>query len=73
MESDKEILVDNVREWIKIDEEIKVIQKTAREMRKRKKGITENLIKIMKKNEIEYLDVKNDTLEYTKKCNQKRT
>lgn len=71
MENQKEILIENVREWIKIDEDVKALQKNARDLRKRKKEITDNLIKIMKQNEIEYLDVKNDTLEYTKNITKK--
>ena len=72
MDEQKEILIDNVKEWISIDEEIKQLQKLSREKRKRKKEITDALLVIMKQNEIEYVDIgKNDTLEYSKNITKK--
>lgn len=63
---DKEHIVENIKEWIQIDNELKEIARVAKERRQRKKELTSNLVDIMKNNEIDCFDVKNDKLIYTK-------
>ena len=53
----KEDLVNHIKEWIKVDEEMKVLQKEMKERRKIKKELTEMLVEIMKTNEIDCFDI----------------
>lgn len=62
---DKEKLIENVREWIGIDNEIKQLQKIIKEKRKEKKGLTENLVNVMKTNDIQCFDISDGKLMYT--------
>jgi hypothetical protein len=62
---EKEQLVSNVKEWIGIDEEMKQLQSMLREKRKRKKELTDELVNVMKQNEIECFDIKNGQLLYS--------
>ena len=61
-----EVIVNNVRGWLSIEEEIKELQKIIREKKKEKKVITENLVEIMKENEIDCFDITDGKLVYTK-------
>ena len=54
---EKEALIQNVRDWINIDNEIKKLQKIIREKRKEKKSLTEGLVDVMKSNDIECFDI----------------
>ena len=62
----QEELIKSVKGWLTIDEEIKELQKTIREKRKDKKIFTENLVNIMKENEIDCFDITDGKLLYTK-------
>ena len=59
-------LVENIKEWIGVDVELKKIQKRAKELRASKKLYTVKLVDIMKTNEIDCFDVNNGKLIYTK-------
>lgn len=63
---DKELLVESIKEWIQIDNELKEISKIAKERRERKKELTNSLVDVMKTNEVDCFDVKDDKLIYTK-------
>lgn len=56
----KELIVDSIKEWIKIDNELKEIQRAAKERRARKKEITNVLVNIMRDNEIDCFDVNSE-------------
>ena len=62
----QEHLINNVKNWLKIEEEIKELQKIVREKKKEKKTYTENLVDIMKENEIDCFDITDGKLIYTK-------
>ena len=62
----KEILVNNIKEWIQIDNELKELQKASKDRRERKKELTNSLVDIMKDNEIDCFDVNDGKLIYTK-------
>ena len=64
---DKRQLIENVKGWISIDNEIKELQKELKEKRKEKKMYTTNLVDIMKTNNVDCFDIKNGKLIYTKK------
>ena len=64
MEVDKSVLVENIKEWIQADNNIRELQKAAKEYRKRKKELTDELVKVMRDNEIDNFDVNDGTLMY---------
>ena len=62
----KEVLIENIREWLQIDNELKELQRAAKERRQRKKELTSNLVDIMKTNEIDCFDIKDGKLIYSR-------
>jgi hypothetical protein len=62
----KEDLITYIKEWMQIEKEMKELQKQIKARRERKKHLTENLVVIMKKNEIDCFDINNGKLLYTK-------
>ena len=66
MES-KEELVKAIREWVKIDNEIRILQKEQIQRKKDKKKISVNLMEVMKKNEIDCFDINDGQIMYSKK------
>ena len=61
---DKEMLIETIREWLQIDNELKELQRASKERRKRKKELTTNLVEVMKTNEIDCFDVNGGKLIY---------
>ena len=49
-------LKENILGWLTLDNDIKSLQKQLKEKRKEKKNITENIVVVMKTNEIECFD-----------------
>jgi uncharacterized protein (UPF0335 family) len=68
---DREKLINDVGRWIKIDEDMKEYRKEMKNLRKEKKEITNNLVNVMKENQIDCFDVKNGKLIYTKSKTKK--
>jgi len=62
----KEELVINVKEWIKIDNEILQLKAQVKEKNLKKKQLTDSLMNVMKKNEIECFDINGGALIYKK-------
>jgi hypothetical protein len=62
----KEQLVHTVKEWMQIEQEIKVLQKELKQRRESKKKLTKVLIETMKTNEIDCFDTTNGKIIYTK-------
>jgi Family of unknown function (DUF5760) len=62
----KEELVNNIKEWIKNDNEISRIQKELKEIRNNKKKITESLVNVMKNNGLDCFDINGGSLELKK-------
>ena len=58
-------LIDNIKEWIQLDNDMKEYQKLLREMRKRKNDLTNNLVDTMKNNDIDVFDINNGKLIYS--------
>lgn len=65
MES-KEQLVNNIKEWIKMDNDISKLKSDIREKTNAKKKLTENLVAIMKTNNIDCFDINGGALVYKK-------
>jgi hypothetical protein len=68
----KDELINNIREWIKIDTDIATLKNEIRNKQAQKKNLTENLVKVMKTNSIDCFDINGGSLVYnqkkTKKC-----
>jgi len=62
----KEELVNSVKEWIKMDNEIAKLKAERKERNVKKKTLTESLMNVMKKNEIECFDINGGALVYKK-------
>mgnify|MGYP006095911199 CR=1 FL=1 len=63
----KEELVGNIKNWIQIDTEMKALQKELKERRNIKKKLADELVIIMKTNEIDCFDLSEGKLLYTKR------
>ena len=65
-------LLDTVKRWMEIDDEIKALSNSARDKRKEKKKITEILVDTMKENDIDCFDLAGgNKLIYTKRKGKK--
>lgn len=62
----KEQLVNSIKEWIKIDNEISTLQNEIKDRRNKKKMLTVNLLDVMKSNDIDCFDIKGGALLYKK-------
>ena len=60
----KEQLVNNIKEWIKIDTEIAELKSQIKERNNKKKTLTENLVTVMKTNKIDCFDINGGALVY---------
>lgn len=64
--SPKDQLVSNIREWVKIDTEISQLRQEIKERNNKKKSMTENLVTVMKTNNIDCFDINDGSLIYKK-------
>ena len=62
----KEELVNNIKEWIRIDTEINKLQSELKERKNTQKILTVELMKVMKKNEIDCFDINGGSLVFKK-------
>ena len=62
----KEQLVINIKEWIKIDSDISKLRAEIKEKNNKKKTLTNELVDVMKKNEIDCFDINGGALIYKK-------
>ena len=60
----KEHLINNIKEWIKIDTEIAKLKGEIKEKTTTKKTLTENLVSVMKNNQIDCFDINGGALVY---------
>jgi len=63
--SNKELLSQTIKQWIKLDNEIKLLQNEIKGRRKKKNELTNSLVKIMKTNEIDCVDMNEGKILYT--------
>jgi|TARA_X000000368_G_scaffold416366_1_gene410124 hypothetical protein len=56
MSQDKDQLIENVKTWLTIDNDIKKLQKAVKNKRKEKKELTENLVNIMNQRDIDCMN-----------------
>jgi PAB1-binding protein PBP1 len=60
----KDQLVTNIKEWIKMDTEISQLKNEIKERNLKKKNLTENLVTVMKSNQIDCFDINGGALVY---------
>ena len=63
----KEQLIKCIKDWVKIDNEIRQLTKEQPKRRNEKKKISALLMEIMRKNEIDCFDIKDGQIMYNKK------
>ena len=64
-------LKQTVREWVKLDNEIRMLNKEITTRRNDKKGISKRLIDVMRENKLDIFDLKDGQLMYVKKNKKK--
>lgn len=67
----KDELVTNVREWVKLDNEMKELAKEVKLRREKKKEISTRLCEVMKSNEIDCFDLNDGQLCYKRSKSKK--
>lgn len=67
----KEQLINNIKEWIKMDNEIAQFKNEIKERNTKKKELTTNLLSVMKTNQIDCFDINGGALVY-KTCKVKK-
>jgi len=65
--SAKDELICNIKEWIKMDNEINEFKSKIKELNNKKKTLTENLVSVMKTNQIDCFDINGGALVYKQK------
>jgi hypothetical protein len=60
----KEQLVNNIKEWIKMDTEIAELKAQIKDRNNKNKSLTENLVTVMKTNKIDCFDINGGALVY---------
>lgn len=68
---DKDQLINIIKEWVKIDNDIRELQKILALKKKEKKDNTAGLMEIMKKNSIDVFDINDGQIIYKKKSSKK--
>jgi len=64
--SNKAELIQIIKDWIQVDNEIRNLNKELRTRKEKIKKISQNLMKTMKENEIDEFDIKGGKLMYSK-------
>ena len=67
----KDELIANIKEWIKIDNEITKLKAEVKDKTNKQKGLTNSLVTIMKGNSIDCFDINGGALVYKKKKTKK--
>jgi len=63
----KEELILNIKEWIKMDNDISKLKAEVKEKTNKKKELTESLVNVMKNNAIDCFDINGGALVYKQK------
>jgi|TARA_B110000285_G_C15136659_1_gene627418 hypothetical protein len=61
----KDELVSSIKEWIRLEDEMKVLQSELKSRRVQKKMLSDNLVDVMKNNEIDCFDLAGGKLMYS--------
>jgi hypothetical protein len=67
----KQQLVNSIREWVRIDNEMRKLKSETSKRKKEQKRLTESLIDVMRKNEIDEFELNDGKLMYSKRSVKK--
>lgn len=67
----KEHLINSIKDWVKIDNEIRNLQSEVNKRKTEKKKISTMLISVMRENQIDCFDINDGQIVYTKKNTKK--
>ena len=62
----RQALVDIVKSWVTLDNQIRALAKKLKDLRKEKKAKNEDMIRVMKSNDIDSFDLKDGQILYKK-------
>jgi|TARA_Y100000389_G_C17464904_1_gene524652 hypothetical protein len=71
MNDTKNILIQNVKEWVRIDNEMNTLKQELNKRKNEKKMLSNSLIEIMKENQIDCFDLKDGQLCFNTKTVKK--
>jgi len=63
----KHLLIENIKEWVKMDNEIRELKKQEKTRKKKQDELSKKLMEIMKSNEIDEVDINQGKIIYKKK------
>jgi hypothetical protein len=63
----KHLLIENIKEWVKLDNEIRELKKQEKIRKKKQDELSKSLMEIMKSNEIDEFDINQGKIVYKKK------
>lgn len=63
--SAKELLTQNIKSWLQLDKEIKVLQKELKERKKKIQGFSKQLVELMKAKDIDCFDINDGKILFT--------
>ena len=66
MSSSKDTLVDIVKQWVQLDNQIQQLNKTAKQLKNEKKKVNQEMMDIMKQKDIDIFDLKDGQIQYKK-------
>ena len=67
----KQELVNNIKEWIKLDNEINKLNLEIKERKNKKKQLSSDLVVVMKKNKLDCFDINGGAILYKKNVTKK--
>jgi hypothetical protein len=67
----KEELIQKIKEWLKIDNDIIRLNKDLKEFKKKQKVLTNTLVNVMKTNQLECVDINGGKILYKKSISKK--
>jgi hypothetical protein len=68
---EKELLVKTIRDWVRLDNEIRDLQKEVAKRKTDKKDLSAGLIEIMRASKLDCVDIKGGKITYNKKSVKK--
>ena len=68
---DQDTLIQIVKQWVKIDNNIRDLQKEQNSLKSEKKNVSKRLMEIMKTNNVDCFDINDGKLIYKKKIQKK--
>ena len=67
----KEELIQRIKEWLKIDNDILRLNKEMKELKKKQKTLTNSLVNVMKINQLDCFDINGGKILYKKSVSKK--